>query len=175
MTQALECLKIFHFTGLLLSKVCILWAEKVQRNNLLWNWKEIKNLERNRHVVSKLAEGIWQNLTRALESLKNFHFNRLLLSKVYIVWAKKEQMNNISWNWREIQNWEGMDLSFQNWGIWWILTQALESLNNYHFNVLLLSKVYIVWAKKVQRSYLSWNWRGTHHLGRNQLVLSKLA
>ena len=28
-------------------------------------------------------------MTWALGSLKNFHFNRLLLSKVYIVWAKK--------------------------------------------------------------------------------------
>ena len=40
-----------------------------------------------------------------------------------------------------------------------------------HFNVLLLSKVYIVWAKKVQRSYLSWNWRGIQNLERNQLVV----
>ena len=30
-----------------------------------------------------------------------------------------------------------------------ILTQALESLKNFHFNLLLLSKVYIVCAKKV--------------------------
>ena len=33
--------------------------------------------------------GIWQILTRALENLKNLHFNRLLLTKVYNVWAKK--------------------------------------------------------------------------------------
>ena len=30
-----------------------------------------------------------------------------------------------------------------------ILTQALESLKNFHFNLLLLSKVYIVCTKKV--------------------------
>ena len=30
-----------------------------------------------------------------------------------------------------------------------ILTQALESLKNFHFNLLLLSEVYIVCAKKV--------------------------
>ena len=57
------------------------------------------------------------------------------------------------------------------WGIWWILTRALESLKNFHFNALLLSKVYIVWAKKVQRIYLSWNWRGIQNLERNQLVV----
>ena len=31
---------------------------------------------------------------------------------------------------------------------------------NFHFNEFFLSKVYIVWAKKVQRSSLSWNWKG---------------
>ena len=51
--------------------------------------------------------------------------------------------------------WRLIDLLFQNWQrIWQILTGALESLKNIHFNGLILSKVYIVWAKKVQRSYL---------------------
>ena len=36
------------------------------------------------------------NMTRALESLKKFHFNALFLSKVYIVWAKKVQRSNLS-------------------------------------------------------------------------------
>ena len=54
-------------------------------------------------------------MTRALESLKNFHFNELLLSKVYIVWVKKVQRNNLSWNWRVMQNWRRIDLLFQNW------------------------------------------------------------
>ena len=53
-------------------------------------------------------------------------------------------------------------------GIWQILTWELD------FSVLLLSKVYIVWAKKAQRSYLSWNWRGIQNLERNRLVFSKL-
>ena len=55
-----------------------------------------------------------------------------------------------------------------------ILTRALENLENFHFNVLLLSKVYIVWAKKVQRSYVSWNWRGIPNVERNQLVFFKI-
>ena len=32
-----------------------------------------------------------------------------------------------------------------------------RKFKTFHFNKLLLSKVYVVWAKKVQRSYLSWN------------------
>ena len=54
------------------------------------------------------------------------------------------------------------------------MTWALESPKNLHFNGFLLSKVYIVWTKKVQRSYLSWNWRGIQNLERNWLVVSKL-
>ena len=51
-----------------------------------------------------------------------------------------------------------------------ILTWALESPKNFLFNMLLLSKVYIVWAKKVQRSYLLWKWRGIQNLETNQFV-----
>ena len=49
----------------------------------------MQNLNRNWLVSSKLTWGIWQILTRALENLKNLHFNGLLLNKVYNVWAKK--------------------------------------------------------------------------------------
>ena len=38
------------------------------------------------------------------------------------------------------------------------MTWALESLKTFHFNRLFLSKVYIVWAKKVHRSYLCDLW-----------------
>ena len=54
---------------------------------------------------------------------------------------------------------------------WQILTRALESLKHFHFNVLLLSKLYIVWAKKVQRSYLSGHWRVIQNVERNRLVV----
>ena len=75
----------------------------------------MQNLERNRLVVSKLTWGIWQILTWALESLKNFHFNGLLLSKVYIIWAKKyrgvifDHIEEICKIWRKT------DVSFGKW------------------------------------------------------------
>ena len=55
-----------------------------------------------------------------------------------------------------IKNLEGnwLDISKLTWEIWQILTQELESLKNLHFNGLLLTKVYNVLAKKVQRSYV---------------------
>ena len=54
------------------------------------------------------------------------------------------------------------------------MTRALESLKNLLFNGLLLTKLHNVWAKKVQKSYLSWQWRMMQNLKRNWLVSSKL-
>ena len=63
----------------------------------------------------------------------------------------------LSWQWRVAQNLKRnwLVISKLTWGIWRILTQALESLKNFHFNGFHLSKVYIIWTKKLQRSYLS--------------------
>ena len=49
----------------------------------------MQSLKRNWLVAWKLTSGFWQILTRTLESLKNVHVNELLLSKLYIVWAKQ--------------------------------------------------------------------------------------
>ena len=83
--------------GSLWAKYILFELKKIQRSNHSWNWRRIQNLDRNRLVVSKLAQGIWQNLTWTLESLENFHFNGFFMSKVYIAWAKKVPRNNISW------------------------------------------------------------------------------
>ena len=162
-----------HFQWFLLCKVFNIWPKKVRRSYLSWHWRVIENLERNQHVVSKLTWGIWRILTRALENLKNFDFNGLFLSRAYIVWAKKVQRSYLSWHWRVIQNLERNRLVIWKltWGIWQILTWSLESLKNIHFNGLLLSKVYIVWTKKVQRSYLSRHWRVIQNSERNWLVV----
>ena len=129
----------------------------------------VVTMKRNRLFISKLTWGIWRILTRALESLKKFHFNWFLLSKVYIVSTKKVQKSYLSWKWRGIQNLEMKRLVVLKLakGIWQILTWALKSIKTFHFNGLLLSKVYIVWGKKVQRSYLSWNWRVIQNLEMN--------
>ena len=115
LTRVLESLKNFHFNGFFLSKVYTVWIKKVQRSCLWWNWIEMQNLERNQLVLSKLTQGIWQILTWALESLKHFHFNRLILSKVYIFWAKKVQRSYFHETEELYKIWRGIDLSFQNW------------------------------------------------------------
>ena len=52
--------------------------------------------------------------------------------------------------------WRGMNLLFQNWhkefDKFW--PEHLKVSKNFHFNRFLLSKLYIVWGKKVQASYL---------------------
>ena len=70
----------------------------------------------------------------------------------------------------------GIDLLLQNWHkefdkIW---PEHSKVSKIFILNELLLSKVYIVWAKKVQRNNLSWNWRGIQNLERNWLAVSKL-
>ena len=115
----------------------------------------MQNLERNWLVISKLREGIWQIWAWALKSLKNFQFNGLVSSKVYI-WAKKVQRSYLLWNWKGIQNLERNQLAVLKLAeeIWQISTWILKSLKYFHFNGLILGKVYIVWAAEVQRSYL---------------------
>ena len=45
---------------------------------------------------------------------------------------------------------------------------------NLYFDGLLLSKVYKISAKKVQRSYVSWYWRVMQNLKKSQFVFSKI-
>ena len=82
----------------------------------------------------------------------------------------------MSWQWRMIQklkrNW--LVVLKLTWGTSQILTRALESLKNLCFNWLLVTKVYNVWATKVQRSYLSWHWRVMQNLKKNWLVVWKM-
>ena len=58
--------------------------------------------------------------------------------------------------------------------IWGTLNQPIKYLKNLHFNELLLTKVYNVWAKKVQKSYVWWHWTLMKNLKENWLVLSKM-
>ena len=82
-------------------------------------------------------------------------------------------MSHCSEDWCKI--WRKTDLLFQVMTkIWWILTWALKSLKNLHFHWFLLCKVFNVWPKKVQRSYLSWHWRVMQNLKKNWLVAWKM-
>ena len=175
LTQALKSLKNFHFNAILLSKVYIVWARKVQRSYLLWHWGVTKKLERNRLVVTKLTWGIWQILTWALESVKNFYFNVILLSKVYLVCAKEAWRSCLMWLWSVTQNLERNWLVVTKlaWGIWQILIWVMKSVKNFYFNGPLLSKVCVPWTKKSKEEF-SFITMKMQNLERNWLIISKL-
>ena len=86
------------------------------------------------------------------------------------------QRSHVSWQWRMMQNLNRNWLvtSKLTWRIRQILTWALESLKKFSLIRLLLNKVYIFLAKKVQGSYLSWHWKGIQKLERKRLVIWKL-
>ena len=79
----------------------------------------------------------------------------------------------MSWQWRMMQklkrNW--LVVLKLTWGTSQILTRAFESLKNLSFNWVLVTKVYIVWTTKLQRSYPSWQWRVMFTLKKNWLVV----
>ena len=60
----------FSLYGLLLRKVYIVWAKKVQRSYLSWQRRVMQNLKKNWLVAWKMTWGIRQIFTRALESDK---------------------------------------------------------------------------------------------------------
>ena len=61
---------------------------------------------------------------------ENFHFDVLLLLIAYKFLAKRVQKNYLSWHYKVNQtlkkNW--LFVCKMTWGIWWILTRAVESL-----------------------------------------------
>ena len=61
-----------HFDVLFLSIAYKVFAKKVQKNHLSWNWKAIKTLKENWLFVWKMTWGIWWILAWAVGSPKNF-------------------------------------------------------------------------------------------------------
>ena len=110
------------FDGILLSKVENVWAWNLQGSYLSRERRIMQNMKRNWLAISKLKRGVWQILTRALENLKNFYFNGLLLTKVYNFCTKKVQKSYVWRHWSMMQNLRGncLVLSKTIWGIWQI-------------------------------------------------------
>ena len=123
----------------------------------------------------KLTWQTSQILTRALKSLKNLCFKWLLVTKVYIVWAKKVQRSYLSRHLRDMQ------ILKKNWLVLWKKNCEIWQISPEH---LKLSKLGLWWDPFVQSrkgmtlnlqgSYVSWQWRRIQKLRRNWLVISKL-
>ena len=138
------------FSGLHLSK------NYIPSTKILFT--DLSNITFNWLVVWKMTWGIWQIFTRALESLKievlvgSFNPKLKIMSLKYTEELSVMTLKNDANFEEELACHFKVDMrNFTNFDA------STWSLKNFHFNVLLLSKVYIIWAKKVQRSFLSWN------------------
>ena len=148
-----------YFDRLLLLKVHKIVAKKVQKSYISRHQTVMQNFKKNWFFVSKMT-GISWILILALKSFKILHFDWSLSCKVYNVWPKNVGRSYLSWQWEMMQNLKRNWLSSSKltWGIWWFVTLALENLRNQHCNKLVWTKVYNVWATKVQRSYAWSHW-----------------
>ena len=118
LTRALKSLKKLCFNWLLVTKVYIVWATKVQRSYL-------STLKRYANFEEKLT----CSLKKDLRNLANFHqstwkcqiwdFDGILLSKVEKVWLWNLQKSYVSWQWRIMQNLKRnwLVISKMTWGI----------------------------------------------------------
>ena len=123
------------------------------------------------YIVSKKWACQSRNLVKFHMSTRKseiLYFDGFLLSKSYKVSAKKVKKSYLSWHWRLMQSLKKKtDLWFQIWhekfGEFSPNHSKVQKLLS---NVLFLSKVCKVWAKKMQRIYLSWHSTLTQNLNK---------
>ena len=139
----------------------------------------IQNLKRNWLVSSKLTWVIWQILTQVQENLKNLHFSRLLLTKVYNVWAKKslDELFFMALN-IDQKFWTKTDLCFEKWQREYrkFSLEHIQKSKNWGFDGLdpfMQSRKCMSLKSTVEFCIMKWNWRGK--LKRNWLVSWKLS
>ena len=118
-----------------------------------------------------MTRGICWILMQAVESLKNCTLMCYFCRK-YIIFEAKKYRGVMCHNTEEWCNiWGGTDQCFKKWHKeFWPNTQKSQNL---HFNRLLLTKVHNAWAKKLQRSYVSCNWRVMQYSKKIWLVVWK--
>ena len=155
-----------HFDGLFLSKAHKFLDEKVQETLCLMTLKSDAKFDRKLTLGSKSD---MRNLVNfiANSGFKNLHFAVLLLLKRYYIWAKKKIQRSYCHNTQEwCTIWRGTDLCFEKWH-----EELYEfwKYQNLHFSGLFLTKVYNVWTKKVQKSYVWLYWRSMQTLKESDL------
>ena len=122
----------------------------------------------------KMAWGISWILMRAVAYLKICTLICYFCQK-YIIFEPKKYKGIVCHNTNEwCKIWGGTNLCFEKWheefGEIWRNTWKSQKL---HFNGILLTKVYNIWAKKLLRSYVSWHCMVMQYLKKNWLVVWK--
>ena len=165
----------FLLDWFLLCKGCNFWPEKVQRSYLSWHLRVMQNLKKNWFRCGKWHEDYGKFSPGHLKVSKLRPWcDPFIRSRKYMSLTFTEELCVITMkNDAHLKrNW--LVVSKLQWGIWWILARALESLKNLHCNGLLSNKGYYFWAKKVQKSYVWWHWRLIQNLKENWLLLSEM-
>ena len=81
------------------------------------------------------------NFDLSTQNIKNLHFNRLLLTKVYNIWAEQVQRSYVWWHSRLMQSWRKTDLCFEKWH---------EEFDKFSPEHLKVSKLELWWHRFVQ-------------------------
>ena len=159
--------------GILLSKVENVWAWNLQGSYVSWQWRMMQKSKRSWLVSSKLTWGIWRILTWTLENLKKLHFNGLLLTKVYNVWAKeiyrRVMFDGIKY-WCKI--WRKADLCVQKWHEEFCKFSPEHVSKSKNWSPFLQSRKCM--SLKFTEEFVSWQLAMMKNLKRNWLVSSKL-
>ena len=132
-----------------MSKVYIVWAKKVQRSYLLWNWKEYKiwrGMDLSFQNSHKKFDKFWPEYSKVLQIFT-------LLGSLWVkyIFLELKKYRGVIFHKTEegYKVWRGFDLLFQVWHK--DLTNfdlSSKSLKIFYFNGILSTKVYIAWAKK---------------------------
>ena len=112
-----------------------------------------------------------QNLRHSTFRLSpNLYYDKFLFLKVYKISAKRAQRKYVSWHWRVKQNLKKKTQinCFKNEKKLVNFDPSIQK--NLHFDWSLSCKVYNVWSKNLQKSYLSKQGRVMQNLKKNLLV-----
>ena len=138
-----------NFDGLLLSKAHEVLEEKVRKSLCLMTLESDVKFEEKLTLGSKNDMRNLVKFNANSGKSENLHFDILLLSKVYYVWAKNntEELCVITLK-NDPKFKEELTFCLKNgkeFGEFWPNTRKSQNL---HFNGFLLTKVYNVWAKR---------------------------
>ena len=125
----------------------------IVKGNAKFKGKRTFSLKNNMRSLVNFHASSWK--------YRNLHFDIFLLSKACEELDEKGQKSYVSCHLGMMQCLKKNRLLVPTmaWGIWWILMRVVASLENLHFDVLLLSITYKVSAKKVKKNYLLWHWK----------------
>ena len=108
-----------QFDVLLLSIANKVSAKKVQKNYLSQHWKMIQTLKKKRTFSLKNEMRNLVNFNANSGISENLHFDGLILSKVFSVWANKNTEEFCCEKW--------LMVSKRTQGVWWIFRQVVVS------------------------------------------------